>query len=500
MSLDQENFEKLESYVDGTLDAEGKAQMQKLLADNPQLQQMMTELIAQRQLLRNLPRADAPEDLLESFQGQLEREALLGEPTSQLETPARRVERWPHLVLAAAIVFLVLGLAGLIYEVLPRHRETIPLVFAPGTGVNVGSDADQIEPTTAPSAPTLGVSSRNITGFDSLDAGKFPSTQSDDKKPAPSIAGEDFGPDREKLGTIAATSPSDEPVVIVVRSGYPVQAAVQVTQFLSSNNIAFESSSAAGLENRQTSQQTIEATTAPIALGNIKSALRQQLANSNSLKALPVTQPSEAAATKSENGFSIQAQNGLAYRNGALPGQEAASGQITYRAMLTEQQLQRLNAQLLNQPNQWTEVNGEANGHILSDALPPNAMQNAVVIAKSRQFDKSDATTRYSINGAAAPTTAPAPNTTEPSFTFAAPEGGATSRPIAVGGGFGGGAAGNLFPTTQPTTQAATAPSRMRECLIIVNAQPVNFPAPAAEPATLPATAPTSQSSPASQP
>ena len=93
MSLDQENFEKLESYVDGTLDAEGKAQMQKLLADNPQLQQMMTELIAQRQLLRNLPRADAPEDLLESFQGQLEREALLGEPTSQLETPARRVER-----------------------------------------------------------------------------------------------------------------------------------------------------------------------------------------------------------------------------------------------------------------------------------------------------------------------------------------------------------------------------------------------------------------------
>jgi hypothetical protein len=153
---------------------------------------------------------------------------------------------------------------------------------------------------------------------------------------------------------------------------------------------------------------------------------------------------------------------------------------------------------LLNQPNQWTEVRGDAGGHILSDALPPNATQNAVVIAKSRQYDKSDATTQYTINGAAAPTTAP--TTTEPSFTFAAPDGAATSRPIAVGGGFGGGAAGDLFPATQPTTQAATAPSRLRACVIIVNAQPVDFPAPAAEPATLPATAPASQPLPTSQP
>jgi hypothetical protein len=254
------------------------------------------------------------------------------------------------------------------------------------------------------------------------------------------------------------------------------------------------------LENRQSPQQNGEATTAPIALGNIQHGLRQQVADRNNLKALPVTLPSQVATTQFDDGPSPQQQNGLADRNAGQLGQEAASGQITYRAMLTEQQLQRLNAQLLNQPNQWTEVRGENSGRILSDALPPNAMQNAVVMAKSRQYDKSEVTTQYTVNGAAAPTTAPSPTTTETNFSFAARGGAATSQPIAVGGGFGGGAAGELFSTTQPTTQAATAPSRVRACLIIVNAQPVNFAAPAAEPATLPATAPASQPSPATQP
>jgi hypothetical protein len=201
MSLDQENFEKLESFVQGTLDAEGKAQMQKLLDGNPQLKQMMDELIAQRQLLRNLPRVHAPEDLLENFQGQLEREALLGEPVHNFDAPARRVERWPHLVLAAAIVFLVLGLAGLIYEVLPRHRETIPLVYGPGTGVSVGRDAEQLEPTSGPTTNVTndglgqlnspeGRSLRSIGGYNSFSTTRLPATQNDNKSLAKDFAGE----------------------------------------------------------------------------------------------------------------------------------------------------------------------------------------------------------------------------------------------------------------------------------------------------------------------
>src|ERR1700733_6185248 len=112
MSANQEQYELLESYVSGTLDAAEHAQIQALLAQNPQLQQMLKELTSHRDMLRQLPRASAPEELLESFQGQLEREALLGNSAFRLEPPTR-VERWPRFVLAAAIVFLVLGLAGL---------------------------------------------------------------------------------------------------------------------------------------------------------------------------------------------------------------------------------------------------------------------------------------------------------------------------------------------------------------------------------------------------
>jgi hypothetical protein len=288
--------------------------------------------------------------------------------------------------------------------------------------------------------------------------------------------------------------------VIEVRSGYPVQAASQVTEFLNSNGIAFETSPAGGSRNRQSLQQTGETTSALGSIGPDQQSIRRQAANGNSLKELPVTLPSQVATTQTDDGSVIAPQNGLADRNGAQFSQGAAQGQITYRAMLTEQQLQRLNSQLLNQPNQWTEVRGEASGHILSDALPPNAMQNAVVIAKSRQNDKSEGTDHSTIIGSAAPTTAPSPTTTESSFTFGARGGAATSQPIAVGGGFGGGEVGNLLAATRPTMQPATAPSRMRACVIIVNAQPIDFPAPATEPATLPATAPASQPAPTSQP
>src|SRR5436190_20329034 len=114
-----ENIEaKLCAYVDGELDAAGRAEIEAHLAANPQHRQLMTELSAQRDTLRQLPRATAPEDLFEAVQNQLERSVLLdggaasgggGEDKAQV---AGRIEHWPHIFSAAAVLFLVVGLGA----------------------------------------------------------------------------------------------------------------------------------------------------------------------------------------------------------------------------------------------------------------------------------------------------------------------------------------------------------------------------------------------------
>src|SRR4051794_21714490 len=108
-----ENIEaKLCAYVDGELDAAGRAEIEQHLATNPQHRALMAELSAQRQMLRDLPRANAPEDLLESVQNQLERSVLLDQSDPQTPAIAGRIERWPQIVSAAAVLFLVLGLGA----------------------------------------------------------------------------------------------------------------------------------------------------------------------------------------------------------------------------------------------------------------------------------------------------------------------------------------------------------------------------------------------------
>ena len=47
---------KLCAYVDGELDAAGRAEIEAHLAANPQHRELLTELMAQRELLRELPR------------------------------------------------------------------------------------------------------------------------------------------------------------------------------------------------------------------------------------------------------------------------------------------------------------------------------------------------------------------------------------------------------------------------------------------------------------
>src|SRR5687768_17036468 len=128
-----ENIEaKLCAYIDGELDAQGRAEIEKHLAANPQHRGLIAELSKQREMLRALPRESAPEEIMEFLQGQLERAGLLGDDAAaEAEAQAMRINRWPQVMAAAAIVFLAVGLVGIIYFVLPS--QTGDDTYAVGT-------------------------------------------------------------------------------------------------------------------------------------------------------------------------------------------------------------------------------------------------------------------------------------------------------------------------------------------------------------------------------
>ncbi|CAA9375641.1 MAG: hypothetical protein AVDCRST_MAG64-283, partial [uncultured Phycisphaerae bacterium] len=74
MAENSENIEaKLCAYVEGDLDDNDRAEIERHLEANPKHRHLLTELAATRDLLRYLPREHAPSELAESFNGQLER-------------------------------------------------------------------------------------------------------------------------------------------------------------------------------------------------------------------------------------------------------------------------------------------------------------------------------------------------------------------------------------------------------------------------------------------
>ncbi|MDB5289804.1 MAG: hypothetical protein JWL69_1045 [Phycisphaerales bacterium] len=112
---------RLAAYVDNDLDAQERAEIERHLEEHPQHRVLLEELRKGREMLRSLPRESAPPELAEAFNGQLERSVLL-DGVGDYEEPRMRVGRWPQMFAAAAIVFLTLGLAGVVYFALPNHK------------------------------------------------------------------------------------------------------------------------------------------------------------------------------------------------------------------------------------------------------------------------------------------------------------------------------------------------------------------------------------------
>lgn len=161
MSKTEDIEAKLAAYIDGELDAAGRAEIEKHLVANPKHRALIQELMGHKDLLKVLPRQIAPADLAEAFTAQLERAVLLGDVDSEPIHPPMRIGFFQQFRAVAAVLVLTVGVAAIIYRMLPRTQGSdSPLAslrmapLSPGVVLETDTRIDSEVPalTTAPRA------------------------------------------------------------------------------------------------------------------------------------------------------------------------------------------------------------------------------------------------------------------------------------------------------------------------------------------------------------
>lgn len=127
--------ELLCSFIDGELPPREKTEVQRMAARDPQVSQRLRQLQNCRNLVSVLPRAEAPDDMVEQIRLSLERRTLLGERPMPSDGRAGKWHlRIRHLTAAAAMIAL-LGVLGLVvYQIVspvPTTQTPGPVAVAP---------------------------------------------------------------------------------------------------------------------------------------------------------------------------------------------------------------------------------------------------------------------------------------------------------------------------------------------------------------------------------
>lgn len=164
MSNNTEQIEaKLAAYVDGELDADGVADIEKHLEANPSHRKLLEELKRLRGMVQSLPHVSAPPDVAEMLQGQLERSVLLGDAGD--DPPALRIRpsRWSQALSLAAVVLLAVGLGTVVYLALPGSSPRPAVVTSQQPASPAKTDG------LAPQAKTEAVSKRNAVATEAQD-------------------------------------------------------------------------------------------------------------------------------------------------------------------------------------------------------------------------------------------------------------------------------------------------------------------------------------------
>jgi hypothetical protein len=243
-----ENIEAmLCAYVEGDLDATGRAQIEKHLKDHPQHRKLLDELKTMRDLVRSLPRAQAPMDVGDSLRQKVERSMLLDSASAP---PAReRVDRWPQFFGIAAIFLLVASLCFIVIRTLGPTLK--PPVFTQNVAVNRSPELVLPEqpaalPMTATPATTqpTPLPENSVVHTSQLDANDQTSlagaaTQPAIQQNALGMVKPDFDSIRRRLENSGFGIHNDQnapgPMLVVVDSNNVPSTKVQIAQFFSSN-------------------------------------------------------------------------------------------------------------------------------------------------------------------------------------------------------------------------------------------------------------------------
>jgi hypothetical protein len=199
MSQNQEIIEsKLCAYIDGELDSEGRAEIEKHLEANPQHRRLLESLRATRDLIRWLPREPAPPEMAETLSGQLERSVLLN-----YEGDSLRTSHWPRIFAVAAIVMLTAGLGVAVYYALPRSQKAPQLAFHSATAeTNTGDVVPAPMPSDARNDST-GLADATSTDHEME---KMKSAAADDLKKDGALGAAKMADESKQLGSVAANN------------------------------------------------------------------------------------------------------------------------------------------------------------------------------------------------------------------------------------------------------------------------------------------------------
>lgn len=140
---------KLCAFLEGELDEQGLADIEKHLQANPSHRKLLAEVGKTRGLLRALPRESAPPDICEAFQSQLERSVLLADLDEDGAESATQTSGWQQHLAVAAVVMLAAGLGLFVYFGLPWGGIGDRFVVAPA---GQGGALEQDDPSTRSAA------------------------------------------------------------------------------------------------------------------------------------------------------------------------------------------------------------------------------------------------------------------------------------------------------------------------------------------------------------
>jgi len=161
MKEDFDTDELLNCFIDGELTARQQTEVQRIIDHDYEIAGRLERLRRCRMLVKSLPRAEAPEGMLEDIKASLERRTLLGEAAGSFDERAGAMHLFGRKVLtAAAMIGLVAVLTAVVYTIVaPETARKGPVAVEPVSGhaaVKYETAGKGSEPQTAVSAGKSG--------------------------------------------------------------------------------------------------------------------------------------------------------------------------------------------------------------------------------------------------------------------------------------------------------------------------------------------------------